>query len=98
MNAERVIVTLTIANSRPFPRLVDALGDVPDRNAPIVAPCHIYLVALERCNSRSKDEMIMGLPSVEVFMACIENLVEVAFQRSIFMDGNRREKLPLRYR
>ena len=98
MNVEQVIVTLTIANSRPFPRLIDALGDVPDRNAPIVASCHIYLVALKRCNSRSEDEMIMSLPSVNVFMACIENLVEVGFQRSIFMHGNRRGKLPLRYR
>ena len=97
MNVERVLVTLTIANSRPFPRLIDALGDVPDRNAPIVAPCHIYLVALERCNSRSEDEAIMGLPSVNVFMACIEDLVEVDYQRSIFVHGNRRGKLPLRY-
>ena len=97
MDVERVIVTLTIANSRPFSRLIDAHGDVPDRNAPIVAPCHIYLVVLERCNSRSEDEVIMGLPSANVFMACIENLVEVDFQRSIFAHGNRRGKLPLRY-
>ena len=47
MNVERVVVTLAVTNFRPFPRLIDALGDVPDRNAPIVAPCHIYLVALE---------------------------------------------------
>lgn len=98
MNVERVIIALTIADSRPFRRLIDTLGDVPDRNAPIVAPCHIYLVALERCNSRSEDEVIMGLPSVKVFVACIENLVEVGFQRSISMHGNRRGTLPLRYR
>ena len=79
MDVERVVVTHTIANSGPFPRLIDAFGDVPDRNAPIVAPCHIYLVALERCNSRGEDEVIVGLPSVNVFMACIENLVEVDF-------------------
>ena len=98
MDVERVIVTLTIINFRPFPRLIDALGDVPDRNAPIVAPCHVYFVALERCNSRSEDEVIMGLPSIKVFMACIENLVEVGSQRPIFVDGNWRGKLPLRYR
>ena len=96
MNVERVVVTLAITDFRPFPGLIDALGDVPDRNTPIVAPCHIYLVALERCNGRSEDEVIMCLPSVNTFMACIKNLVEVGFQRSVFMHGFGRGRLPLR--
>ena len=80
MNLRRVIFPLTITNSRPSPRPIDAFANVPDRNAPVVAPRHIYLVVLKRCNSRSKDEMIMGTPSINVFTTRIEDLDEVNFQ------------------
>ena len=60
---------ITVADPRPSPGPVHALTDIPDRNAPIVAPCHIYLIVLKRCNSRSEDEMIVGPPSVDGLMA-----------------------------
>lgn len=95
MNVRRVIVKRTITNSRPSPRLIDTLTDVPDRDTPVVAPRHIYLVALERCDSRSKDEMIMSPPSVNVFMARIKDLIAVSGQFSGMNQDNITFAIPL---
>ena len=81
------MITITITDSGPSPRSIDAVTNVPDRNAPVVTPCYIYLVALERCDSRSEYEMIMGPPSVNAFMARIEDLVEISILFSSMEQG-----------
>ena len=75
---KRVTVILTIANSRRSPGPVDALTDVPDCNAPVIATSYINFTTFKRRDRRRENEMIMGLPSCNIFVARVRYLVVVS--------------------